>query len=337
MKKICIIHTGGTIGMKMSASGLQPSKGYFAEQMEKMTELDGEGMPQFEIFEYEPLIDSSNMTPVHWLKIATDIEANYSRFDGFVILHGTDSMAYTSSVLPFMLEGLNKPVVLTGAQLPLGQVRNDARENMKTAMMLAAYFEIPEVSLFFGEVLLRGCRATKISATKLDAFDSPNYPPIGAAETSIEVFHDRIRHPSGVPGGLTIHDIKPLELATFRLFPGMSIDILENVLRRPLRALIIESYGVGNGPSDNPDFIRAIRSAVDDGMVIVNCTQCQHGCVAQTSYSTGSALSDAGVASGRDMTVEAAIAKLLYLFSREFPVEKIRTMMTENLVGELTQ
>ena len=337
MKKVCIIHTGGTIGMKMSERGLVPERGYLAMQMEKMSELFEGMLPDFEVHEYDPLIDSSNLVPEHWMKIARDIESSYESFDGFVILHGTDSMAYTSSILPFMLEGLNKSVVITGAQLPLGQVRNDARENLKTAMMLAANYYIPEVSLFFGEVLLRGCRATKASATKLDAFHSPNYPVLGSVETNIEIFKRRIRFPVTPPDALIVHDIKPVEIATFRLFPGMSIEVLKNVLMRPLKALIIESYGVGNGP-DNPEFINTIRSAVDDGIVIVNCTQCRHGCVTQTSYATGTALSDAGVVSGRDMTVEAAIAKLYFLFSQEeqeFPIfsGRMDAAKVEELVG----
>ncbi|MEM7455457.1 MAG: asparaginase [Planctomycetota bacterium] len=337
MKRVCIIHTGGTIGMRMSERGLMPEPGYLAAQMEKMSELFEGMLPEFEVLEYEPLIDSSNLTPDHWQQIAQDIKSNYHRFDGFVVLHGTDSMAYTSSILPFMLEGLNKSVVVTGAQLPLGQVRNDARENLKTAMMLAAGYHIPEVTLFFGEVLLRGCRATKSSATKLDAFESPNYPVLGSVETNIEIFNRRIRFPETADDKLTVHQIKPVEIATFRLFPGMSIDVLKNVLLRPLKALIIESYGVGNGPADNPRFIEAIQSAVDDGIVIVNCTQCGHGCVAQTSYATGTALSDAGVVSGRDMTVEAAIAKLYYLFSRDLSVSEIRNSVPQDLVGELTE
>lgn len=336
MKKICIINTGGTIAMRQSKAGLQPDPGYMTEQMRQMSELQREGMPSYEVIEYDPLLDSSNMTPSLWLKIAQDVALQYDNFDGFVVLHGTDTMAHTSSALPFMLRGLAKPVIVTGAQLPLAQIRNDARENLKTAMILAARYAIPEVCLFFGEVLLRGCRASKTSATKLDAFDSPNYPIIGSAETTLEVFADRLLPTPPTGTSLQIEPIHRADVATFRLFPGMSVDILRNMLQRPLQALILESYGVGNGPSNNPEFLKAIKSAVDQGTVIVNCTQCRHGCVTQTNYATGRALSDAGVVSGRDMTIEAALAKLMYLLSRDFSADEVRKKVSENLVGEIS-
>jgi L-asparaginase len=185
MKRVCIINTGGTIGMRQSPQGLMPEPGYLARLMQKMQELAESPMPDYAIVEYDPVIDSADMTPAHWRQIAHDIASNYREFDGFVVLHGTDTMAYTASALAFMLPDLAKPVILTGSQLPLGQVRNDARENLKTAMMFAADYPVPEVAVFFGEMLLRGCRTTKASASRLDAFDSPNYPPLAMAETSI--------------------------------------------------------------------------------------------------------------------------------------------------------
>ncbi len=321
--------------MNQSPEGLRPEPGYLASQMGKMYELSQEDMPEFEVVDYDPLIDSSDMTPEHWFQIANSIAAHYDDYDGFVILHGTDTMAYTSSALPFMLEGLDKAVILTGAQIPLGRVRNDARENLKTAMMLAANFSIPEVSLLFGGVLLRGCRATKVSATNLHAFDSPNYPPLGFAETTIEVFQNRVRKPP-VGHQLKVHDIGGAEVATFKLFPGMSIDILSNLLRLPLQGLVVESYGVGNGPAKQAEFLRVVKNAVDEGTVIVNCTQCLHGCVTPTNYASGTALDDAGVVSGHDLTIEAALAKLSYLFASRLSVDEIRKQLLENLVGELT-
>ncbi|MEQ1906886.1 MAG: asparaginase [Pirellulaceae bacterium] len=338
MKRICIFNTGGTIGMKPTPQGLRPVKGFLAEQMKLMQELSDDLMPDFEIVEYDPVIDSANMTPGHWQQIAQDIASRFAQFDGFVVLHGTDTMAYTSSALPFMMPNLSKPVVLTGSQLPLGQIRSDGRENLKTAMVIAANFSIPEVGLFFGEALYRGCRATKISASRLDAFDSPNYLPLAAAETSIEVFEERLRkvaQPASTT--LAIQEIRATEIATFRLFPGMSTEVLKNVLHRPLKALILESYGVGNGPSLNRDFLATIASASRDNIVIVNCTQCRHGCVLQHEYEVGRMLEDSGVVSGRDLTIEAAIAKLLYLFTNHSEVAEIRRLVLLNLVGELTE
>ena len=350
LKKVCIINTGGTLSMRQTENGYQPIAGYLAEQMDKMSELRQPPMPEFEVIEHDPPVDSSNMTTTIWQVIAGNIAQNYSRFDGFVVLHGTDTMAYSASALALMLQGLSKPVVFTGAQLPLGQIRNDARENLKTAMVLAANYDVPEVSLFFSDHLFRGCRSTKVSATKFDAFESPNYPPLATVGTSIEVFEDRIR------GGNSKHrrqsdsveveessqdpihvlPIEPAEIATFRLFPGMSVDVLRHVLQRPLRGLVLETYGDGNGPTNDPEFVRALKKATDQGMVILGCTQCIHGGMTQTSYATGTALTRAGVVAGRDMTVEASLTKMMFLFSQKLPVDEIRTQLAQNLVGELT-
>lgn len=336
MSKVCVLNTGGTIGMRPTARGLTPEPGFLAHQMEKMTELSAGEMPRATVLEYDPVIDSANMTPAHWGRIASDIAAHYRDFDGFVVLHGTDTMAYTSSALAFMLQDLAKPVILTGSQLPLVHFRNDGRENLKTAILLAGLSGVPEVGLFFGEVLLRGCRATKSSATRLDAFESPNYPPLGTAETALEIFSGRLRPRPPAEKELRVEPVGSSEIATFRLFPGMSTDVLRNVLQRPLRALLLESYGVGNGPSADRAFLSTIAAAHRDGIVIVNCTQCRHGCVSQNEYEVGRALADAGVVSARDMTLEATIAKLLYLFSRDLTVDGIRSRVPQSLVGELT-
>lgn len=336
MAKILILNTGGTIGMRETDDGLQPEAGFLHKLMDEMSELRRGEMPGFDIIEYDPLLDSSNLTPDDWLTLANDIAGNYEKYDGFVILHGTDTMAYTASGLAFMLEGLGKPVVLTGAQLPLGQIRNDARENLKTAMMLAANPVIQEVGIFFGEVLLRGCRSTKASALKLDAFESPNYPPLGSAETHIEVHERRLRSNASPGGTVKVHEISSNDVATFQLYPGMSTEILRNLLQRPLRALILQSYGVGNGPSNDEKFLDAIREAVSAGTVILNITQCHHGCVAPTSYATGTAMTQAGVVSGRDMTTEAAIAKCMFLLSQNLSPADVRGQLEQDLRGEVT-
>ncbi len=335
MKKICVINTGGTLSMRPSGDGYVPSAGYLAQQMNQMDELSQSPMPEFEVVELEPLVDSSNMTPAIWLGIAEVIKKTYQLYDGFVVLHGTDTMAYTASALPLMLSGLNKPVILTGAQLPLGQLRNDARENLKTAMVLAANYSIPEVSLFFGDHLFRGCRSTKVSATRFDAFDSPNYSPLASVGTSIEIFEEHIR-PASDLGELKVLPIKPAEVAAFRIFPGLSIDILKHFLRRPLKGIILETYGDGNGPTKDAEFLNAIEEANDQGMVILGCTQCIHGGMTQASYATGTALTKAGVIPGRDMTIEACLTKLQFLFSQDLPVVEIKKQLGQNLVGELT-
>ena len=323
--------------MRRFENGYQPQAGYLEEQMAEMSELLQPPMPKFEVIGHDPTIDSSNMTPTIWSNIANNIVENYLKFDGFVILHGTDTMAYSASALAFMLRGLNKPVIFTGAQLPLGQIRNDARENLKTAMILAANHQVPEVSLFFGDHLYRGCRSTKVSATSFDAFDSPNYPPLATVGTSMQIFDDRIRFPTvQSPQEIVLQPLESAEIATFRLFPGMSIDVLEHFLARPLRGLILETYGDGNGPTNDPEFVRVLRKAVDSGIVILGCTQCLHGGMTQANYATGTVLTKAGVVPGRDMTIEACLTKLLFLLSQQISVDEIRAQLANNLAGELT-
>ena len=336
MKKICIINTGGTIGMRETANGLRPEPGFLIERMSQMPELNQEPMPEFEIVEYDPLIDSSNMVPEQWLKIAHDIQQRYFDYSGFVVIHGTDTMAYTASALPFILGPIAKPIILTGSQLPLSQVRSDARENLKTAMLLAGNYNIPEVCLLFGDQLLRGCRSTKSSATSFDAFESPNFPALGTIGTSIDIASRGMLKPAELNHLPIAKSIQSYEMATFRLFPGMSTDVLKNVLQTPLKALIVESYGVGNGPSTSPDFLAALQSAADNGIVIVSCSQCKSAYVQQTDYETGRALLNAGLVSGRDMTLEAAIAKLHFLFSNYDSVDEIKRLMGTDLAGELT-
>jgi len=339
LKKVCIINTGGTLSMRQTDDGYKPVAGYLAEQMENMSELLQPPMPEFEIIEHDPPVDSSNMTPAIWSTIANNVVENYSRFDGFVVLHGTDTMAFSASALAFMLQGLGKPVIFTGAQLPLGQIRNDARENLKTAMVLAANYSVPEVSLFFGDHLLRGCRSTKVSATRFDAFDSPNYPPLATVGTSIEVFEERIRA-GGSQGDLKKPDIIPIdyaEIASFRLFPGMSIELLRHFLRLPLKGLVLETYGDGNGPTNDPQFVKLLRTATDDGVIILGCTQCIHGGMTQANYATGTALTNAGVIPGQDMTVEASMTKMLFLLSQKLSVDQTKSQLTKNLVGELSE
>lgn len=322
--------------MRPSENGYQPCAGYLADQMSHMNELAQSPMPGYEVIEYDPLIDSSNVTTEIWRQIAEDVRDNVHRYDGFVVLHGTDTMAYTASALALSLSGIHKPVILTGAQLPLGEIRNDARENLKTAMMLAANYSIPEVGLFFGDHLYRGCRSTKVSATRFDAFDSPNYPPLASVGTSIQIFDEHVFAGTSLDAEMDVQPIEPAEVAAVRIFPGLSIDIFRHFLQRPLKGIILETYGDGNGPTDDPGFLSAIEQANESGMVILGCTQCLHGGMTQESYATGTALTQAGVIPGRDMTIEAALTKMLFLFSQNLIVDEIKLKLRQNLVGELT-
>ncbi len=334
-KRVYIIYTGGTIGMQPTPEGYAPAPGYLAEQLLSMPELKNDLMPEVDINEYDPLLDSANMTPEDWLKIAHDIGTHYNEYDGFIILHGTDTMAYTASALPFMLEGLGKPVMLTGSQIPLCEVRNDARANIITALTVAANFDIPEVCLCFGNQLLRGCRSVKVSTDGLDAFASPNLSPLGDIGVDIRI-HKNLVLPAPEKNTLQVQELKQVNVGALPLWPGIPAQVVRNFLQPPLQGLILRAYGVGNGPTNNADFLAALEEATARGVVIVDCTQCLRGSVHLGDYATGSALARAGVISGFDMTAEAALAKLSYLFSQNLPVDEIKRLMQMNLRGELT-
>jgi L-asparaginase len=334
-KNVYIAYTGGTIGMKRTADGFVPAAGYLERLMDNLPELKSDLLPAYRIGEYVPLLDSSNMTPADWLTIANDISARHSEYDGFVVLHGTDTMAYTASALPFMLQGLQKPVIITGAQIPLCRIRNDARENLITALLIAANFKIPEVCLCFGDKLLRGNRAVKVDADSLDAFESPNFPPLGTVGIEIKINWDLVLTPPKTRKTIKVTALDESRVAALRLFPGISVDIIKNFLQPPIRGLILETYGMGNAPEDR-DLIATLKAAGDRGVIIVNCTQCLKGTVNMEDYATGSSLAKAGVISGFDMTPEAALAKLSFLLSQKFSVAKIKELMQTDLRGELT-
>jgi len=264
-KRVYVIYTGGTIGMRPTSEGYAPAPGYLADQIMAMPELASDLMPEVEIQEYAPLLDSANMTPDDWGKIAGDIGVHYQAHDGFIILHGTDTMAYTASALPFMLQGLGKPVVLTGSQIPLCEVRNDARANLITALTIAANFSIPEVCLCFGNQLLRGCRSVKVSADGLDAFASPNLPALGDIGVDIHIHWDLLLPAPPVGAALHVHELKQVSVGALPLWPGIPAQVVRNFLQPPLQGLILRAYGVGNGPTNNPDFLNALKEATARG------------------------------------------------------------------------
>lgn len=332
-KSIYVAYTGGTIGMQRSDNGYVPVSGHLQRQLARMPEFYRPEMPDFTVHEYAPLIDSSDMTPDDWQAIARDIAANYDRYDGFVILHGTDTMAFTASALSFMLENLDKPVIVTGSQIPLEALRSDGQTNLLNALYLAAHYPVKEVGLFFNNKLLRGNRTTKAHADGFDAFASPNLPPL--LEAGI---HIRRVTPSPVcaaGGPLIVHPITPQPVGVVTLYPGISADVVGNFLRQPVRALILRSYGVGNAPQHTA-LLYELKQADDRGIVVVNLTQCLSGRVDMGGYATGNALARAGVLSGFDMTVEAALTKLHFLLSQSLPYQAIRRFMQQDLRGELS-
>ena len=334
-RKICFIYTGGTIGMVDSGSGYVPKKDYLRGEMEAIPDLSRPGMPDWDLIEFDPLLDSSNMCAGEWNKIAKVIEDLYEKYDGFVILHGTDTMAYTASALSFMLEGLGKPVVLTGSQIPIGRVRSDAQENLVSAAIVAAEGKCPEVCLCFGGVLLRGNRSTKVSADGLVAFDSPNCPRL--ATLGIE-----IRYNSHVilPPGEKLHVVELEEnipVAVLKIFPGIQFRLFEGIMTEELKGLVLEGFGTGNVPQYDQDLIPVLQKAVDNGTVIVVCTQCITGTAMLGTYAVSSGLKAAGAVSGADLTAEAAITKLYYLFSRYGVSAEVRRRMSQNLRGEMEE
>ena len=333
-KHIYIAYTGGTIGMKHSDQGYIPAAGFLSETLAQMPEFHRPEMPLFTLHEYDNLIDSSDMNPSDWQRIADDIAANYDKYDGFIILHGTDTMAYTSSALSFMLENLSKPVIVTGSQIPLAELRSDGQVNLLNALYVAANYPIAEVSLFFNNRLLRGNRSRKVDADGFNAFDSPNFPPLLEAGINIRLKAGELATPSDKP--LRGSPVKAQPIGMVSLYPGIASEVLKNTLQQPVNALILLSYGVGNAPQ-SPSLIAQLNYAKDREIPVLNCTQCIRGRVNMGGYATGHGLQQAGVLSGSDMTPEAALAKLHYLLSKSLSFSQLKSQLTHNLRGELSE
>lgn len=338
---ILLIYTGGTIGMveNPQTGSLEPFD--FAHLTNHLPELQRFRF-QVDHIVFNPVIDSSDVTPEHWKKMVHTIETNYDKYDGFVILHGTDTMAYTASALSFMIENLRKPVVLTGSQLPIGKLRTDAKENLITALEIAADKDllgnpiVPEVCIFFQNDLLRGNRATKVNADNFNAFKSYNYPNL--AKSGIQIRYDRklILQPD-YEKKTAFHYRLDNRIASLKLFPGIDHATVEAILTlKNVKAVIIETYGSGNAPL-SPWLLELIRETVKRGVIIINITQCNTGMVDMQRYETGRELLKAGVISGYDATFEAAVAKLMFLLGHKYEKEDIKIRMKVPLVGETTR
>jgi len=289
-----------------------------------------------------PLIDSSDTNPDFWIRLAQLIKEEYDMYDGFVVLHGTDTMAFTASALSFLLENLSKPVILTGSQLPLGVIRTDGRRNILNSIAIAAEHVngepvIQEVCIYFQNNLYRGNRAFKDDASRFNAFSSPNFHKLADVNTNVE-FHtsDALRHDPSKP--FVVHDKMDDNVAILKLFPGIRPDRLAAFFDIPgLRAVVMETFGVGNAPT-SPDFTAMMKAAVDKGIVVVNITQCKNGgAVEMGRYMTGKGLANAGVVSGHDMTTEAAITKLMFLLGQNLSMEEMKSQIEHSLRGELTE
>ncbi len=322
--------------MTRGKNGYATKAGHLADMLKKIPDLSGEGMPEYTLIEMSPLLDSSNMAVSEWNKIGREIYQRYDDFDGFVILHGTDTMAYTASALSFMLENLDKPVILTGSQIPLFELRSDGKENLITSLLIAADGVVREVALYFGGSLMRGNRATKMSADELIAFDSPNCPHL--AEVGINIrYLKSIALPKRSEGSkINLVEFKEIPIGVLKVFPGISFSLFDAVMTEKLKGIVLETFGAGNIPESNGALLPIIKRAFQNGSVITVCSQCAKGSVALGAYETSSSLKAAGAVSGFDMTTESAVAKLYYLFSLGIDKTEIKSLMEKNLRGELT-
>jgi len=330
---VYIAYTGGTIGMKQTARGFAPSAGYLGAALKAQPEFQHHSLPEIYLQEYPDLIDSSNVTPEHWNYMADDIANHYDEFDGFVILHGTDTMSYSASALSFMLDNLDKPVIFTGSQIPFSELRSDARDNLIGALQLAATSEIPEVALYFHNSLYRGNCSSKTDSSGFAAYQSPNFPELASVGIDININRKFILEKPTAP--LTIHKMQSVEIGTLHIFPGISADVLENYLRQPVKGLILLTYGAGNIPSHDQALVAMIKNACDRGVVIVNCSQCAKGTVDMSAYEAGSILERAGVVNAGDMMLESCVTKLMWLLSQHDDPIKVRNMMSQDLRGEI--
>ena len=338
MKKLLLIYTGGTIGMVQDQKGILVPFDFnnITENVPELSRLDY----QVVVISFDPILDSSNMNMDSWIDMASIIEKNYHDYDGFVILHGSDTMAYTASALSFMLENLAKPVILTGSQLPIGEIRTDAKENLITALEIAAAKDeqgqaiVNEVCIYFDYKLFRGNRSKKTEANKFEAFSSPNFPILAEAGVHIN-FNSEVLMPRS-EAVFVVHKKLKNPISLLKIFPGISPAYVHAVINAEgVKAIILEGFGAGNTCTD-AWFVESLQQAVASGILILEITQCIGGNVEIGRYETSKHLAKMGVVGGLDLTFEAAITKLMFLFGQELSLNEIANQLTQNLRGEIT-
>lgn len=339
---LLMIYTGGTIGMKQDATDQTLKPFDFGQILNEVPEIRKFAF-KIDTYTFDPLIDSSDVEPGLWQELAELIRDKYEEYDGFIILHGTDTMAYSASALSFMMDGLTKPVIFTGSQLPIGVPRTDGKENLISAVEIASAKDseghalVPEVCIFFNSLLMRGNRCTKTDAEAFRAFRSPNCEPLAEAGISIRYNSNIIRKPLDWYQSLSISTKLDTRVSILKVHPGITPQLVRTVMCDPeTRAVIMETYGSGNAPTKQW-FLDIIREACESGKAVVNVTQCQAGTVNMNLYATGKSLKNAGVLNGYDCTTESCLAKLFYLMGKSSDNEWVKGMMERNLKGEISR